>query len=186
MQHSLFSSFVSDLMLHEIVHALPQDVDEKKAKDFGLQVLDRFRNTNIEHRWLGITLQYTSKMKIRNIPVLLNHYKLFKKPPENFAWGFAAYLLFMKAIKIENDNYFGQLDEGFYLINDGKADYFYQLWKSNTPSTVAARVIRDKELWGTDLSKLKGFEASVQLKLQLLINNKFITMLDHAEIVKPK
>ncbi|MDP4151544.1 MAG: tagaturonate reductase, partial [Bacteroidota bacterium] len=95
MDDANFSAFVSDLMLKEIAPSIPYDLPVQEAKDFGLQVLDRFRNPHIRHQWISITMQYSSKMKMRDIPVLLRHYQLNDQPPERFALGFAAYLLFM-------------------------------------------------------------------------------------------
>ena len=51
-------------------------IDEKVKEDFANQVFERFRNPFIDHQWLSITVQYTSKMKMRNMPLLLSHYEL--------------------------------------------------------------------------------------------------------------
>ena len=53
---------------------------------------------------------------------------LFNKPPELISMGFAAYLLFMRPVKRDEDKYYGILDNQYYLINDDRAAYFYGLW----------------------------------------------------------
>jgi len=151
-----FSAFVADLMLKEIAPAIPYQLPLEEARDFGLQVLDRFRNPQIQHQWISITMQYSSKMRMRNIPVLLQHYKSHDTPPQHFALGFAAYLLFMKG--------------GNYTVNDDKAGYYQEVWKQHGPDEVVDVVLKNKGLWDTDLSGLKGFAEAVRENLHLLMN----------------
>lgn len=158
-----FAAFVSDLMLKDIAPAIPYNLPIQEAKDFGIRVLDRFRNPHIQHQWISITMQYSSKMKMRDIPVLLRHYEQRNTPPPRFALGFAAYLLFMRG--------------GNYPINDDKAGYFLELWQSNEPAEVVTKVLKDKSLWGADLTQLNGFEKAVRENLELLINKGAATAL---------
>jgi tagaturonate reductase len=161
---------VADLMLKEIAPAIPYELPLQDAKDFGLQVLDRFRNPHIQHQWISITMQYSSKMKMRNIPVLLQHYKQHDTAPAHFSLGFAAYLLFMRAVKKEADGYKGEYRGQVYPINDDKAGYYFELWKQLGPDDVVDSALKDTTLWGADLTELKGFAASVKEDLQTLIN----------------
>jgi tagaturonate reductase len=165
-----FSSFVADLMLKEIAPAIPYQLPLQEAQDFGLQVLDRFRNPHIQHQWISITMQYSSKMRMRNIPVLLQHYKEQGAPLPHFSLGFAAYLLFMKAVKKEGEHYKGEYRGHAYPINDDKAGYYFELWKDHSPEEVVTLALKDKNLWGEDLTLLKGFEESVREDLTILIN----------------
>ena len=154
MDDASFSAFVADLMLREIAPAIPYEVSLSAARDFGLRVLDRFRNPHLQHQWISITMQYSSKMKSRDIPVLLRHYQQHSTPPPHFALGFAAYLLFMKG--------------GNHKITDDQAAHFAELWKN--PGTVVNAALKDKSLWGADLTQLPGFEEAVKNNLDSLIN----------------
>jgi len=151
-----FSAFVSDLMLQEIAPAIPYAIPAEQSREFGLQVLDRFRNPHLQHQWISITMQYTSKMKMRNIPVLLQHYQQHAAPPPLFALGFAAYLLFMRG--------------GDYKVNDDKAALFAGLWKEHTPADLVDKVLSETSLWDTDLSTLPGLAAAIRENLDTLIN----------------
>jgi tagaturonate reductase len=170
MDDPAFSSFVADLMLKEIALAIPYVLPLQEARDFGLQVLDRFRNPHIQHQWLSITMQYSSKMKMRDIPVLLRHYQLHGEPPPLFSLGFAAYLLFMKALKKEQNVYMGEIRGQFYPINDDKAGHYYELWNGREPDELVGLALADESLWGTDLSQLKGFAEAVRENLRSLIS----------------
>ena len=77
--------------------AIPYKTTPEQTAEFSVNCLDRFSNPFIEHQWLSITVQYSSKMKLRVVPVLLQHYALYNSVPENIATGFAAYIYFMKA-----------------------------------------------------------------------------------------
>jgi tagaturonate reductase len=164
-----FSAFVSDLMLKEIAPSIPYDLQAGEARAFGLQVLDRFRNPDIRHQWISITMQYSSKMKMRDIPILLRHYQLNGQPPERFALGFAAYLLFMRGMKIEEGVVQGECRGQTYPIHDDQAAHFYQLWKDCPADRIVESALKDQSLWGADLTTLNGFGGMVQGKLNMLM-----------------
>jgi tagaturonate reductase len=158
-------------MLAELALGIPYKVDEKVAQRFGMQVLDRFRNPSLEHQWISITVQYTSKMKMRNVPTLLNYYQIFNCVPEYVALGFAAYLLFMKAEKEENGKYYGIFNGNEYLIQDDKAEYFYAKWQKLAVNDLVVSVLSDKNLWEADLTAIPQFTEKVQSFIQLMIQN---------------
>lgn len=141
------SAFVEQLMLGEIAPAIPYPMPPGDAEQFGRQVLDRFRNPSVEHRWLSITMQYSAKMRMRNVPVLLEHYRNGSDVPSCFALGFAAFLCFYH--------------QPNYPIQDDKAAYFTEKWERETPENLTRKILSDSEFWGTDLSALPGFESQV-------------------------
>ncbi|MGI8950654.1 MAG: tagaturonate reductase [Chitinophagaceae bacterium] len=171
MNDKLFSKFIEELMLKEIAAAIPYKLSKNAAQEFGLKILDRFRNPSIKHQWLNISLQYTSKMQMRNIPVLIQYYKIHNSAPEFFALGFAAYLLFMKSVKKENDNYFGELNGKFYLIKDDSADYFYKLWQQYSIDDLVKVLLQNKSLWQIDLTQFNGLMKNIKEKLYSLIEH---------------
>jgi tagaturonate reductase len=158
MANSYLSKLIMNLMLGELALAIPYKMDFKVADRFGRAVLDRFKNPFINHKLIDITVQYTTKMRMRNIPLLVNYYKEFGKAPELFAMGFAAYLQFMQAVKEENGKYYGDSNGELYPINCDYAGYFYEAWKDFDLN----KVLSNTKLWGEDLSALPGFEAAVQ------------------------
>jgi tagaturonate reductase len=158
-----FGAFVAELMMKEIAPAIPYRIPMEEAREFGLRVLDRFRNPHLQHQWMSITMQYSSKMKSRVIPVLLEHYKQHDEPPAHIALGFAAYLLFMRSEK----------KEGW----DDKAGYYFELWKGRSPAEVVKEALGNASLWGADLTTLTGFAAAVGGQLDILMNKGAATAL---------
>jgi tagaturonate reductase len=184
MENKALSAFISELMLNEIAPAIPYALPENAAQDFGKQVLDRFRNPFIQHQWLSITMQYTSKLKMRTILVLQQYYKLFNNVPQHYALGFAAYLLFTKPVKKEGEKYYGSYNGVEYHINDDKAGYFYEQWQNNTPEQVIANVLHNTELWDADLSTLAGFEEAVTEKFYDIQQQGAMASLSSLQTVK--
>jgi tagaturonate reductase len=163
MENAETATFIADVMLKELAPAIPYKVDAERAQEFGNQVLDRFRNPFIRHQLIDITVQYTAKMKMRNIPTLLNHYKNSDTAPTLFAKGFAAFLLFMKPVLHQENNYFGDRGGELYPIRCDSAAYFDEKWKNaSSPLDLAQKVLADVSLWDTDLTLLPGFADAVK------------------------
>ncbi|MHB1920591.1 MAG: tagaturonate reductase, partial [Chitinophagaceae bacterium] len=170
MENKQMSTFIRHLMLEEIAPAIPSStITREEAMAFSLQVLDRFSNPFIEHQWLNIALQVSSKMKMRNLPVLLRHYEISTTPPPCIALGFAAHLLFMKSSKQEDGKYYGSRYGKKYLLQDESAEYYSLHWKDKTTGRVVQDILGDQAFWGTDCRKLPGFEQAVKGYLHQLL-----------------
>lgn len=167
MSNEQLKTYIEDLMASEIGPAIPYNVSEAQTTAFAHSVKDRFANPSIEHLWLNITFQYSMKMKIRILPLLLNYYQQFNKVPEYMALGFAAYLLFMRVHRQEAGKYYGLNKQGEYLITDDSASYFANLTKPEGLAYVKA-VLSDATFWGTDLTELPGFIEAVGSKYELI------------------
>jgi tagaturonate reductase len=164
-----FSSYVRRLMMLEIAAVLDGElISYNEACAFANQVADRFRNPFLDHKWISITMNYTSKMKLRNIPLLVKHYEKSTNVPENMALGFAAYLLFMKCRNNGNSGHEGEADGKKYTIQDEMAGYFADKWAAGNIDTFVDEVLAEKKLWDADISALKGFSQAVKENLQLL------------------
>lgn len=169
MQDELFEKYVSTLMQQEIAGAITSKViTPEAAARFAGQVIDRFKNPHIEHLWLSITVQYTSKMAMRNVPILNWYYEKNQSVPVHMALGFAAYLLFMKSQKTAEGKYAGNTNGKEYIINDDKATILYDKWQQFSGLSLVQQVLGDTALWGSDLSALPGFADAVAHYLDLL------------------
>jgi len=184
MNDAVYGKFTKELMHTEIAPAIPFAIDKKVKEDFANRVFERFCNPFIEHQWLSITVQYTSKMKMRNIPLLQNHYELNDTVPAHMAAGFAGFLLYMKAVKSEAGKYFGKRNDKPYEIKDDSAEYFFRVWENNSPDKVAEIVMQNEELWGTDLTKLPGLLRSIQEYLNEFLSTGVLTTIAGIETKK--
>lgn len=163
--------FISELMFREIAPSIVgHDLSHEEAKEFGEKVLDRFRNPFIEHRWLSITVQYSSKMRMRNLPLLLKHYERTGAVPKAMALGFAAYILFMRCSE-KNGVFTGNANGKSYTIQDDHAGWFAEREQSGGKELVKA-VLSNTAYWGHDLTQLPGFLNAVTDKFEKLVNGE--------------
>jgi len=184
MNDPVYGRFTKGLMHTEIAPAIPFTIDKKVKEDFANRVFERFCNPFIEHQWQSITVQYTSKMKMRNIPLLQKHYELYDTVPLHMTAGFAGFFLYMRAIKKENGKYFGMRNDRLYEIKDDSAEYFFQAWENNGSDKVAEIVMQNEELWGTDLTKFPGFLQSIQEYLKEFSSNGVLKTIARIESKK--
>jgi len=150
----LVGQFMRRAILDEIVPSL----DVPDAESFARDVLQRFANPYIRHALIDITLHQTTKMRVRVIPSVVQYTERLGQPPEALAFGFAASLAFMRGeIQVE------RRAAGLAVPEDREGERIRAAWmRLEHGSESAARdfartVCSDETLWGTDLSKLRGW-----------------------------
>jgi tagaturonate reductase len=175
MKDATMNAYISQLSKNEIVSAITSSIiTEEEALLFATSVLERFSNPFIDHKWSAISAQYSSKMRMRSIPLIAAYIQKNKKVPTCMALGFAGFLLFMKCKPDPQNSFWGELNGIPYKINDDNAGYFSSLWDCNDPAFVVEKTLGDKAFWGTDLSELEGFQDDVKKHLHALINEGII------------
>lgn len=155
-----FVAFLQDLM-SEIRSAMPK-ADPKLAEDFADSVLDRFRNPFIQHQWIAIAQQYTTKIITRVLPLLKEYYNLYNQVPEHIAKGFAAYLVLMSKVVKKDDGYYVQYNGVSYPFKDDKAEQVIEEYKGHSISAIAAVILGSSAIWGDNLTQLPKFVEAVQ------------------------
>ncbi len=184
MNDEAFTNYITNLMMQEIAPAIVnENISLEDAKGFAAEVLDRYRNPYIDHQWLSITMQFSSKMQMRNIPAILNYYKKVGSVPEFMALGFAAHILFMRAEKDALNKFWGEINGRKYLVNDDNAAYYTEAWKQGSAADLVQKVLSNKEHWGTDLTVLPGFAEAVYKNLQALLAENAVTVLARSKQV---
>lgn len=163
------SRFLETLMMDEIAVALEGKViSYEEAARFATQVMDRFRNPFLDHKWISITMNFTSKMNMRNVPLLLRYYQKKNEVPRAMALGFAAYLLFMKGNATASGQFEGRLNGAAYPIQDDRAAFYADKWLIGDEDAFVSSILSDTELWDADLSRLPGFAEAVTKNLKSL------------------
>ena len=161
MRHDLVSRFIRRVMLEEIVPAL----DVPSAASFARETLDRFANPSIRHALIDITLQATMKLRVRIVPSILASAEQTGRVPESLAFGFAAYLLFMR----------GDIQEqrrraGLNVPADDGAQRLAAAWNAagSDHMVLVRTVCSDTTLWSTDLTTVPDLAESVSEHLVAL------------------
>lgn len=168
MRDDFFVAYLHTMIHQEIIPLIVNDeITLEEADEFASQVLDRFRNPYIEHLWLNITTQYTSKMAVRTVPLIKKHYALNEQAPPLISLGFAAFLLFMRSEKFVNDEFYGNCNGTKYLIQDDKASLLHNAWASDQ----IENCLGNTDIFGSDLSLLPNFGKTVLHELNLMTKN---------------
>jgi tagaturonate reductase len=147
-RHPLIGPFLQSAMLDEIVPTL----DAPGSEGYARAVLDRFANPFVRHALHDISLQQTMKVRVRVVPTVLHYAERNGRAPECLAFGFAAYLRFVR--------------EGRGLADD-QADRVRAHWQAAGDDVDAAvrTICGDDGLWGTDLNAVPGFANAVAAHL---------------------
>jgi tagaturonate reductase len=185
MQSEGMSSYLRNRLAKEITGIVAcETISFDEAAAFAETTLERFSNPFLDHSWLSICLQYSTKMKLRNVPLLVKHYSKTTAAPEAMSLGFAAFLLFMKPVREVNGIFEGFANGKTYPIQDAEAGYFASQWESSGKENIVSEVLKDTRLWGEDLSLLPGFSKSVHENLQVLIQQGAMTTIRNLELNK--
>ncbi len=184
-RNALMRTFLERVLFTEITPTVPADGlgddGPPAVKQFAADVISRFGNPHIEHFLLNITVQQTAKMQARNVLTIQRYYQQFGQVPVNIAFGFAAYLRFMRVVSASGNEFLGEVPVGSgivsYPIRDARAGYFHEHWQPvDVADTVSVRafvqtICADAELWQTDLSALPGFVDAVAQTLSDILAN---------------
>jgi tagaturonate reductase len=181
-----FDAWMQGLILDDIAAAILSDLISKEdARAFGLSVLNRYRNPHIDFQWLDICVQDTSKIRIRAIPIILQHYERYGYVPRHISMGMAAYILFMRSTRDSTGSstesagsFTGHLGGREYVIKDDFAADLHDKWQQASLSEVVESILGDQRLWGANLASLKGFTDDVGFYADNLDRHGFFRTLE--------
>jgi tagaturonate reductase len=174
MANPVFDGYMQQLINTEIAAAIVSPIITlDDARTFGTEVLKRYRNPYIAFDWLSICVQDTAKLKIRAVPIVLQHFEKYGYIPDAVCLGFAAYILFMKSKVEMGADYFGFSNGVKYHITDDFAGLLAQKWDSSAGLKLVQSVLRDTALWGVDLNQLTGFSERVDYFLKSMEETGF-------------
>lgn len=156
MQDTDFLNYMDKLLNKEIVPSIVGPaISEADASEFAKSVIDRFSNPFLNHQWQSISLNYTSKMELRNLPLIESFTQRKQAVPQCMALGFAAYLLLLK----QQSN-----------VQDPHAPHIHQLWKENSTEQLVDNVLGIEEFGLTKLKSNNGFVDAVKQYINDLEN----------------
>jgi tagaturonate reductase len=166
--------FLRGVMLDEIVPSLSVPDGDSFASD----VWQRFANPFIRHALIGIMLHATAKMRVRVVPSIIELYGRTGRVANGIAFGFAAFLLFMRG-----DFAARRLERGLRTPEDSQADVVRGHWRSAGSDTSGVTafvngICADAALWGTDLTRVPEFAHLVADYLRASIHSGVRSALD--------
>lgn len=161
MSNTDFRTWIYDLIHKEIAPTL--NYNSQEVTEFANNVLNRFSNPYIDHKWQDISLNYTQKMGFRNVENIIRYYKKYNAIPVKMAEGLAHYIQFMRATYVDDKgSYYGTVNGEYYKINDPRAEEFYTFFANYTPNAVIQKVLGNTAWWDYNLNDLPQFTETVQ------------------------
>jgi tagaturonate reductase len=95
MQNKDFNLFVKALIGEiKAVLFLDPSISKQLIDDFSDSVIDRFSNPYIDHQWKSISLHYSTKVKVRCLPLFKKALEIGDKGYKHMLTGLEAYNVF--------------------------------------------------------------------------------------------
>jgi tagaturonate reductase len=181
--------YVRELLLKEIAPTLPESVTG--VETFVQEVVERWCNPFLNHALHDITMQSTTKLRMRVVPTILRHYALDRGLPERIAFGFASCLAFIKQHMV--GGIVGEKDaaDAAYSVDDDLLREHSRHWQNagGHIDQYVKQLLSDSALWGTDLTALSGLSERVAEHLAVMIEHDPVTalhrLMDTIDATKP-
>ena len=122
-------------------------------------------------------------MRLRNVPLLLEHYKNSNEVPKLMALGFSAHILFMKCAE-EDGKYLGTHNGAKYPVQDDNAAIYAASWKQTNGIDVVNQILGNEDLWETNLKSLPGFAEAVAFQLKTLEQGEVLNVVKEVSAEK--
>jgi tagaturonate reductase len=141
MSNPIFRKYAEELIFEEIIPSLPAEIKKEDKLSFAKDVIDRFSNPNIEHKWTSIAVQYPMKLTIRVLPLLKLYAQNTGVSPTKMVECIKEVLHFL----LSNEN--TPMDD----ISKAAINKI-NLSSSSTEEKVK-NVLKEKTMWGEDLTQ---------------------------------
>jgi tagaturonate reductase len=182
-QQAIENRRVGRFVRHALLEEILPGVDAPGAGRFAREVLERFANPFIRHALFDITLQGTTKMRVRVVPSILRFAERRHRAPASLAFGFAAHLLFLRG-----DLQQRRREAGLPVPADDLGETIRSRWTGQEGSADARLTAlvegtcRDESSWNADLTQVPGFVAAVSAHLTRMLRDGVVAALDaHVE-----
>ena len=141
MSNPIFRKYAEELIFEEIIPSLPAEIKKEDKLSFAKDVIDRFSNPNIEHKWTSIAVQYPMKLTTRVLPLLKSYVQNTGVSPTKMVECIKEVLHFL----LSNEN--TPMDD----ISKAAINKI-NLSSSSTEEKVK-NVLKEKTIWGEDFTQ---------------------------------
>jgi len=174
--NELVSQFIERVIFEDIIPTM--NLEREELESFAEKILERFSNPFIDHKWLDISLNSTSKFKTRVLPSLVKYIKLNNKLPEKLVFSLASLITFYNGTEIRDNQLVAYRDNQEYLIKDDidALKFFADIWSKYENDDLnieglAKEVLANQNFWKCDLNELPGLTDGVIIYLKQIEKN---------------
>jgi tagaturonate reductase len=141
MSNPIFRKYAEELIFEEIIPSLPAEIKKEDKLSFAKDVIDRFSNPNIEHKWTSIAVQYPMKLTIRVLPLLKSYIQTTGVSPTKMVACIKEVLHFL----LSNEN---------TSMDDISKDAINKInLSSSSKEEKVKNLLKDKTIWGEELTQ---------------------------------
>lgn len=173
-QDKLLGKFIRKTIFENIIPAMDMAPEELEA--FATEVLERFANPFIDHKWLDISLNSIAKFKARVLPSLLDYIEKKNNRgeasssalPRYLVYSLAALINFYRGREIRDNSLLAERNGETYLVRDDikVLEFFAGLWGRYFAGEIdleelAGDLLANQAFWGQDLNEVAGLRASL-------------------------
>lgn len=155
LKDSTISGFLNHVLFEEIVPILGDDVEN--AKEFAMDVLDRFANPFINHALTDICLNSVSKWQTRCMPSLFEYAEKKGALPKGLTFSLAAIISYYKGIEKDDNGYFSMIDGKRCKISDDAAIMQFFMENKEMPDADLCETLLKQAFMDDSLLKAEGF-----------------------------
>jgi tagaturonate reductase len=167
LENPLVERFVRETVFNEIVPA----VKAPGAKDFAEDVLSRFMNPFIVHRFSSIMLNSFPKWRARLLPTLIDYKLMTGSLPQRIMFSFAALLVFYRGFRGDDKI---PLNDSALVLETMK-----DLWLcTSDPDEIAGKVLSRTDFWGMDLNLIEGIRENVAYFMESILDKGMVKALE--------
>lgn len=170
----LLGKFIRKTIFDNIIPSM--DMEPEELESFAEEVLERFANPFIDHKWLDISLNSIAKFKTRVLPSLLGYME--KKHdageaspcalPRYLVFSLAALINFYRGTEIQDNQLLAERNGESYSVRDDikVLEFFADLWGRYIKGEInleklALEVLGEQSFWEQDLNEVPGLRASL-------------------------
>lgn len=166
--------FMKDVLFDEIIPTLDLDINELKG--FAKDVLERFNNPFIDHKWFDIALNSTSKFETRVMPSFRQYIEKTGKLPKKLTFSLAALIALYRGTEIRGNKLVGHRNHKEYFIQDDMdtLEFFRDNWtKYAAGTTTIAEIVSNvmNRFWADFVKQYPQIITEVTNDLSVIVNS---------------
>jgi tagaturonate reductase len=141
MSEPIFRKYAEELIFEEIIPSLPAEIKNEDKLSFAKDVIDRFSNPNIAHKWTSIAVQYPMKLTIRVLPLLKSYIQTTGVSPTRMVECIKEVLHFLL------------MNKNTPMDDTSKAAINKINLSSSSTEEKVIKLLKEKTIWGEDLTQ---------------------------------
>lgn len=160
MQDKTFKSFVRSIMDYEITPSL-SDVEGVDLENYKSLLIERFKNTSLNHKTSQIAMDGSQKIPQRWLSVIKSGFDYQLKTPGLFL-ALAAWVIYSRGETLSGES---------IQIQDPFKSTFQSIWeKSSTIEQVVEQYLSIKDIFPSDIASNSVFKMELTIKIKQLIS----------------